>query len=136
MNNPGYYSLADLSITTALTGSAQTAIEDLEGIFAASIQAKFAYGSGGTSAKAYVQTTLDNGLTWVDIASFAFTTSSATKIVNLSGLTPKTTAVTPSDGALSDDTCVDGVLGDAFRVKITSVGVYVNSTLSVKLIAR
>lgn len=136
MNNPGYYSLADLSITTALTGSAQTAIEDLEGTLAASIQAKFAYGSGGTSVKAYVQTTLDNGLTWVDIAAFAFMTSSATKVVNLSGLTPKTTAVTPSDGALVDDTCVDGVLGDALRVKITSVGTYVNTTLSVKLIAR
>lgn len=136
MNNPGYYSLADLSITTALTGSAQTAIENLEGILAASIQAKFAYGSGGTSAKAYVQATFDRGLTWVDIASFAFTTASATKVINLSGLTPKTTAVTPSDGALADDTCVDGILGDALRVKITTVGTYVNSTLSIKLIAR
>lgn len=136
MNNPGYYSLADLPITTALTGSTQTAIENLEGMLAGTIQAKFAYGSGGTSAKAYVQTTLDDGLTWVDIASFAFTTSSATKIINLSGLTPKTTAVTPSDGALSDDTCVDGVLGNALRVKITTTGIYSNTTLSVKLIAR
>lgn len=136
MDSPGYYSLADLPITTALTGSAQTAIENLEGMLAGTIQAKFAYGSGGTSAKAYVQTTLDNGLTWVDIASITFTTASATKIINLSGLTPKTTAVTPSDGALSDDTCVDGVLGDALRVKITTTGTYANSTLSVKLIAR
>ena len=136
MNNPGYYSLADLPITTALTGSTQTAIENLEGMLAGTIQAKFAYGSGGTSAKAYVQTTLDDGLTWVDIASFAFTTTSAMKIINLSGLTPKTTAVTPSDGALSDDTCVDGVLGDALRVKLTTTGTYANTTLSVKLIAR
>lgn len=136
MNSPGYYSLADTAITTALTGSAQTAIENLEGMLAASIQAKFAYGSGGTAAKAYVQTTLDDGITWVDIASFAFTTASATKVINLSGLTPKTTAVTPSDGALADDTCVDGVLGDALRVKLTTTGTYVNTTLSVKLIAR
>lgn len=136
MNSPGYYSLADTAITTALTGSAQTAIENLEGMLAASIQAKFAYGSGGTTVKAYVQTTLDDGLTWVDIASFAFTTSSATKVINLSGLTPKTTAVTPSDGALADDTCVDGVLGSALRVKLTTTGTYSNTTLSVKLIAR
>ena len=136
MNSPGYYSLADLAITTALTGSAQTAIENLEGMLAASIQVKFAYGSGGTTAKVYVQTTLDDGITWVDVASFAFTTSSATKIVNLSGLTPKTTAATPSDGALADDTCVDGVLGDALRVKLTTTGTYANTTLSVKLIAR
>lgn len=136
MNSPGYYSLADIAITTALTGSTQTAIENLEGMLAGTIQAKFAYGSGGTSAKVYVQTTLDDGLTWVDVASFAFTTTSATKIINLSGLTPKTTAVTPSDGALSDDTCVDGVLGNALRVKITTTGIYSNTTLSVKLIAR
>lgn len=136
MNNPGCYSLADTAITTALTGSAQTAIENLEGMLAASIQAKFAYGSGGTTAKVYVQTTLDDGITWVDIASFAFTTASATKVINLSGLTPKTTAVTPSDGALTDDTCVDGVLGNALRAKLTTTGTYVNSTLSVKLIAR
>lgn len=136
MNSPGYYSLADTAITTALTGSAQTAIENLEGMLAASIQAKFAYGSGGTTTKVYVQTTLDDGITWVDVASFAFTTASATKIVNLSGLTPKTTAVTPSDGALADDTCVDGVLGDALRVKLTTTGTYVNTTLSCKLIAR
>lgn len=136
MNNPGYYSLADLPITTALTGSAQTAIESLEGMLAGTIQAKLAYGSGGTSVKAYVQTTLDDGLTWVDVASFTFTTSSATKVINLSGLTPKTTAVTPSDGALADDTCVDGVLGDALRVKLTTTGTYSNTTLSCKLIAR
>lgn len=136
MLNPGDYSLCDLAITSALSGVAQTPIQNLEGILATTIEAKFSYGSGGTSLKAYVQVTLDDGQTWVDVASFAFTTSSATKLINLSGLTPKTTAVTPSDGALTDDTCIDGILGSAMRVKVTSVGTYANTVFSVKVSVR
>jgi hypothetical protein len=75
-----------------------------------------------------VQTTLDNGQTWIDIASFAFTTASATKVINLSGLTPQTTQITPTDGAMPDNTCQDGMLGSALRVKITSTGTYAGNT--------
>lgn len=143
MNNPGVYNLGDYALTTAVTGQVITDandnayIEDLEGMLAATLQIKLNYGSGGTTAKVYVQTSLDQGSTWVDVACATFTTSSATKIVNLSGLTPKTTAATPADGALTDDTCVDGVLGDRFRVKITSTGTYAGSTsVSVRMQAR
>lgn len=136
MLNPGDYSLCDLAVTTALSGVAQTPIQNLEGILAATIEAKLYYGSGGTTMKAWVQVTLDDGATWVDIACFAFTTSSAVKVINLSGLTPKTTAVTPTDGALADDTCIDGVLGSAMRVKLTSTGTYANTIISVKVSAR
>ena len=136
MRNPGDYSLCDLAITTALNAVAQTPVQNLEGMLAATILARFAWGSGGTSAKAYVQVTLDDGQTWIDIACFAFTNASATKVINLSGLTPKTTPLTPSDGALADDTFVDGVLGSAMRVKLVTTGTYANTVLSVKLSAR
>lgn len=136
MLNPGDYSLCDFKLTTALTGVAQTPIKNLEGILAATIEARFYYGSGGTGAKAYVQTTLDGGATWIDIASFSFATASAVKVINLSGLTPKTTAVTPTDGALADDTCIDGLLGSALRVKLTSTGTYSNTIISVKVSCR
>ena len=68
--------------------------------------------SGGTTCKAWVQTSLDQGQTWAD------------KIVNLSGLTPRTTVLTPTDAGLADDTVVDGVLGDRLRLKITSTGTF------------
>jgi|GEM_PF-940471 len=148
MDNPSIKNLGDRAITTALTGeiitsssnAGGTAIEHIDrlaGMLALSIMFKFAYGSGGTSCKAYLQTSFDQGVTWVDIACAAFTTASATKIFNLSGLTPKTSPVTPGDGALTDDTCVDGLLGDLLRVKVTSVGVYAaNTTLSVRAQAR
>jgi hypothetical protein len=136
MNNPGDYSLAALGITTALSAVVQTSIINLEGMQALTIEAKFSYGSGGTTAKVWVQTTVDNGETWVDIANFAFTTSSSTKIINLSGLTPQTSQITPSDGAMSDNTCQDGVLGSALRAKITTTGTYANTSLAVKVSAR
>ena len=136
MRNPGDSSLCDQAITTALSSVALTPVQDLEGILAATILARFAYGSGGTSTKAYVQVTLDGGATWVDVACFAFAQASGTRVINLSGLTPKTTPLTPSDGALADDTFVDGVLGSAMRVKLVTVGTYSNTILSVKASVR
>ncbi|MEP9389655.1 hypothetical protein [Mesorhizobium sp. KR9-304] len=144
MENPGIWNLGDYSLTTAVTGEVITensdgdaCIDDLEGMLAANVQIKFAYGSGGTSLKVYIQTTLDQGATWIDVACAAFLVASATKVINLSGLTPKTTAATPSDGSMTDDTALDGVLGDRWRAKITSTGTYAGSTtLSVRMMAR
>lgn len=136
MLNPGDYSLCDLSITTALSGVAQTPIQNLDGILAATIEARFAYGSGGTTAKAWVQVSPDDGTTWIDIASFAFTTSSAIKVINLSGLTPVTTAITPTDGSMADNTVQDGILASLMRVKVTTTGTYSNTILAVRVSTR
>ena len=92
------------------------------------LQATFTYGSGGTTTDAYVQTTLDGGLTWMDIANFHFTTSSATAVINLSAATPQTSQKTPGDGTLASNTAVDGVLGPRFRVKYKSSGTYAGGT--------
>lgn len=92
------------------------------------IQATFAYGSGGTTADAYVQCSLDAGASWIDIVNFHFTTSSATKIANLSALTPVTTLAAPSDGSLASNTAVDGILSPRLRVKYQSSGTYGGTT--------
>jgi hypothetical protein len=136
MLNPGDYSLCDTAITTALNGVAQTPVVDLDGVTAITVLAKFSYGSAGTTAKAYLQITLDDGISWIDIGCFSFTTASAIKVVNFSGLTPVLTPVSPSDGALADNTFVDGVLGSAMRVKLLTTGTYVGSVMSVKISAR
>lgn len=136
MQRPGDYSLCDQAITTALSGVALTPVQNLEGMLAATLEARFAYGSGGITCKAYVQVTHDDGITWDDIACFAFTTASDTKKVNLSGLTPVTTPVTPTDGAKADNTVQDGFLASSMRVKLATTGTYSNSVLSVKLSAR
>ena len=144
MENAGLFDIGSSAITAALTGevitsttgtdgSAQAYVDNLAGALGVNLQVRFAYGSGGTTCKVYVQTTLDQGTTWIDVYCAAFTTSPATKVVNLSALTAKTTAATPGDGALADDTCVDGIIGDRWRVKVTSTGTYAgNTTVAVR----
>jgi hypothetical protein len=135
MNSPGVYTLS-AAITAAGTQVASS-ISGLEGMLAASIDVNFIYGSGGTSCDVFAQFSLDGGATWQDAAHAAFTTASARKQFNLSGLTPKTTPQTPGDGVLAADTAADGVLGPLWRLKIVSVGVYGASTQVVaRLVAR
>ncbi len=58
-----------------------------------------------------------------------FNTAGEIEAVNISALTPKTTQMAPTDGTLTDDTTVDGVLGDRLRAKVVSTGIYAGSTL-------
>jgi hypothetical protein len=143
MNTPGVYDLGSISLTVPLTAQVITVgsandqhLDPLDGMLSASIQIRFAYGSGGATCKVYVQTSLDQGTTWVDVICATFTTASGNKAFNLSGLTPRTMAVTPADGALADDTAVDGILGDWWRAKVTSTGTYANTSLAIRLTAR
>jgi len=134
MINPGKYELFVAAITAALSAQAQTAIEDLDGIEALSLVARFVYGSGGTSLAAVVQTSVDGGTIWHDIARFDFTTASATKYANLSGLTYKAAAALSALGSEGQN---DGLLGPMFRAVITSVGVYAGGTLlDLRMVAR
>jgi hypothetical protein len=75
-----------------------------------------------------LQTSLDGGLTWIDVAEAGFTTASARKVYNLSALTPVTTVYTPTDGTLAANTAKDGVLGNWYRVKYTTVATYAGGT--------
>jgi hypothetical protein len=143
----GIYSLGDENpITVAVTNSvitdgvsssgvAQSFIDGLDFAAAVTLQANFTYGSGGTTLKVDVETSIDQGFSWVPIARFAFTTASAEKIFNLSGLTPVTTVYTPA--TLSDDSVKDGILGDRLRARITSTGTYAgNTSVSVRVAVR
>ncbi len=136
MLNPGQYTLLNRAATTALTGENQTATDKLAGILAATLQCEFSYGSGGTTCKVFAQVSLDQGLSWIDVACFAFTTASSVKAINLSAGTPVTTPITPTDGALADNTFIDGVLGAVMRAKIITTGTYANTTARLRLDAK
>lgn len=131
-SNQGIYQLATRQITIPLTGEIETALSSLEGITALTITAQFQYGSGGTTVVADIQTTLD-GTTWLDVAQFNFTTSTALKYANLSGLTPKSAG---AYAPLSGDGVNDGLIGNQFRAVLTSTGTYAGTVISVSLSAR
>lgn len=121
--------LLNVGITTAVTASVTTPVEiDPYRPISLAIYANFVYGSGGTSADGWVQTTHDGGLTWMDIANFHFTTSSAKAIYNLSAETVVATTATITDGSLAANTTKDGLLGTLYRVKYTTVGTYAGGT--------
>ena len=124
----GILSLGDLAITAAGTFLGPE-LDDLDGMSAVTLQLRFAYGSGGTTVDAFVQTSLDQGTTWADVWHEQFATVADVKIVNVSGLTPVITPVLPADGALAPGTVLDGVLGDRLRLKAVVAGTYAGSTV-------
>lgn len=130
---PDIYTLAALDITSALTDAAQSPITSLDGVTAVTLEAAFGYGSGGETCSAKVQTTFDGGATWRDVARFDFTTASAVKHVNLSGLLSKAVA---TYAALSSEGVYDGVLGDRLRAIVTSTGTYAGTTLAIRASVR
>lgn len=133
MNNAGVYVLAGLPIAAARSPALLTPISDLEGMKAVSIEAVFAYGSGGAACSAIVATSFDSGTTWRHIARFDFTTAAAVKVANLNGQLSK--AIAPY-ADLAAEGVNDGILGDMLAVYIVSTGTYTNTTLSVRASVR
>lgn len=124
---PGIYTLS-ATITGAGTAVTDT-IDSLDGMLAAQLDFQFVYGSGGTACKAYAQFSLDGGTTFRDAACAAFTTAAAIKPFNISRLTEKLSSpAAPTDGTLTDDTAIGGMLGPVWRLKTISTGVYAAST--------
>ena len=118
--------LLSLAITTAVTTTATTPVSFVKGPVSLEVQANFTYGAGGTTVTAYIQTSVDLGVTWVDIANFYFTTSTLRRIVNLTNVAAG--PITPTDGALTANTAVTGYLGTLYRVKYVTTGTYSGST--------
>lgn len=118
------------TITTAITAVAQAVFPIGASIKSLMFQANFIYGSGGTSADVWIQTSLDGGTTWIDIANFRFTTSSLRKLsaVVANPATAFTANTTASDGALTANTVLNGMIGDRIRCKVTTVGTYGGGT--------
>lgn len=132
MDNPGIYDLAVLD-SSAFVAGVVTAIEDLDGMSAVTIEASLKYGSGGTSISAIVMTSFDKGQTWRHIARFDFATASAVKLANIQALTAK--AIT-TYADLASEGVNDGLLGDRLAVKLIPVGNYSGTSLSIRAAVR
>jgi hypothetical protein len=121
--------IANRPITTPVTLQATTPIPLTNGAFrSADVQANFVTGGGGTSVTAFVQTSLDGGNTWADVACFGFTTSSAVKVFNLSTTAAVTSPITPTNGGLTANTAISGIMGNMWRVLLTTTGTYASGT--------
>lgn len=133
MDNPGVFTLAALGVTAALSAQAQTAIVDLDGMTAVTLEAELLGGSSGTSIALVAQTSFDGGTTWFDVARFDFLTTAAKKWCVIEGSAARAVA---SYAALAAEGVTNGLLGDRLRGVITSVGTYTNTTVSLRASVR
>lgn len=129
MNNPGIYTLAALQLTAARSLSLLTPITGLAGMQALNLEASFQYGAGGSTCSAIVAVSPDSGTTWRHVARFDFTTATAVKWCNLSGLASK--AVTTYQD-LASEGVTDGLLSDQIAVYVVSTGTYTGTVLTVR----
>lgn len=141
----GIYNLGDAAVGAAVTdgvitsgtsasGGAQAFIDRLAGMGAVSLQASFVYGSGGAACVVVVQTSLDQGASWIDVARFDFATANAKKVANVSA---SGAAAPAAVAALGAEGKLDGILGDRLRCKVTTTGTYAgNSSVSVRAAVR
>ncbi len=118
------------TITTALAAVLRGSTSGLYGMKQLSVEANFVYGSAGTTVDVWLQTSLDGGSNWIDIAQFAFLTTSLRKVhtVVIPAVVATRTNVTPLDGTLGDNLIQDGILGDRIRAKLTTTGTYAGDT--------
>ncbi len=114
-------SLGTQAFTSNITLTGPTAVTGLGRLSGVSLICQFTATGGGGTAKVYVQTSLDDGATWYDIAAFAFTTGSAVKYANIDGFA-QIASTAPTTGSLTDDTSRHGLLGDRLRYVVTTAG--------------
>lgn len=139
----GVYDLGSRSITAALTGEIITTgyeaglpvefLGNLSGIVSLSILGKLVYGSGGLTIAAVVQTSLNQGQDWIDIARFDFTTANALKFATVGIFAP---AAPAAIAALGSEGKLDNCLGDRLRAAVTSTGTYASTTLALTAVVR
>jgi hypothetical protein len=129
--NPGIVPLGNFQIGAAGTQYNVAGPQlNLQGVTALSCQVRFAYGSGGTQTNVYIQTSIDQGQSFFDIANVEFTTSSAVDEINLSGLNSVTTPTAAVNLALANNTTLNGPLGDRLQAVVVSQGTYGGGTLA------
>ena len=134
MSKRGVYSLGDIDITAAGTQVGDW-LTGLDGMTGFSYQNRLAYGSGGGDIRVFLQGSFDQGTTAVDLDCEVFGTVSKTTLLSFDGRNTvqrsgsPAEGVTPTDGALADDTSIDGLMPDRLRVKIVSTGTYAGSTV-------
>lgn len=129
--------LLNAPVTTAVTALVTPALQIRPGpggqFFPATIAlyANFAWGSAGTTADAWIQTSFDGGTTWCDVANFHFTTAIAKSILNVTSSKALVAIATApcTDGTLAANTANDGVFGTMWRVKYTTTGTYAGGTV-------
>lgn len=124
--------LPALTIAGAVSATATTPVTGLLGMNSLIVECLFLYGSGGTNVNAYVQTSLDGGVTWFDVMNFLHTTAALTRAnavsMNVTNGASPFAPIALTDGTMTSNTSTQGILGDRVRLKYVTTGTYGGAT--------
>ena len=125
---PGCYDLGDFAVSEEAdeTGEPITSFAGMESV---RLQARFALvgeAGSGAAVDVFVETSLDQAASWVQVAHFAFTSAGAVKACNVSARTP---VAIYAPATLSADAVKDGILGDRLRARVECAGGYDDGSL-------
>jgi hypothetical protein len=100
------------------------------------LQGTWTYTSGGTTSDFWVQTSLDGGVSWVDVAHFGPNLTASTRlIVNVESAAGIATGYVATDGSFgttgTTTTVAGGIFGTMWRVKYTTTGTYVGTNMRI-----
>jgi hypothetical protein len=84
----------------------------------------------------FVQTTLDDGVTWCDVMNFHFTTFDLVKMHAVKLNTALGANITPTDGGMSGNAILSGLIGNKIRLKYTTTDEYVGASIVVDVAVR
>lgn len=127
--------VTDVVLTSStFNGSLSSFIGGLGGMSSFTAWADFVYGSGGATAILKLQTTLDQGLSWIDVLRFDFAQANRKAIASVGvfgNVAPAAVAVLGAEGKL------DNILGDRLRAVLTTTGTYAaNTSIACRIAAR
>jgi len=102
------------------------------------MHANFTYaGADGGQLDVFLQTSLDYGLTWCDIANIHFLQASARRFTGCSStITLGVATWNPGYLTIADNTVLQGLIGDYIRVAVAPVNAYATSRLVVDVVIR
>jgi hypothetical protein len=84
----------------------------------------------------FVQTTLDEGTTWCDVANYRFTTFNAVRIHAVKLNTALAPNVTPTDGGIGANQILSGLIGNKIRLKTVTSNEYVGARITIDVAVR
>lgn len=103
------------------------------------LQLNWTYTSGGTTADFWIQTSLDGGGSWIDVAHFGPNLIATTRLIlNIETTASIATGYVATDGTFgttgTTTTVANGIYGNLWRVKYTTTGTYVGTTARIDAI--
>jgi hypothetical protein len=130
--------LLSIPITTAITQTVSQTFQVRPGPggqwlpATLTLQCNLTWGSGGTTVDADLQTSLDGGTTWTDVANCNFASIAASKrliwTIESSLVAAPVQVTTPTDGTMTANTALSGVFGNMWRVKYQTTGTFAGGT--------